>query len=163
MEEVHYFDMVFDLQLDPMHLIDLGVVRRLLSFLFGQRKRRRISGVTLSTVTMIEIDIFILLIRESISRIDFARVPRSTKEMPRWKATEFRLFLHYIGVVLLKPFLDKALYCHFLYLNVSIKILSSKELCKNSIRNMLEIYLSTSLKEVKGFTVKILCLTTFAT
>lgn len=130
MEEVHYFDMVFDLQIHPMHLIDLGVVKRLLSFLFGQRKRRRISGVTLSTVTMIEIDIFILLIRESISRIDFARVPRSTKEMPRWKATEFRLFLHYIGVVLLKPFLDKALYCHFLYLNVSIKILSSKELCE---------------------------------
>lgn len=130
-ENINYFDIVRDVPLDPMHLIDMGVVKRLLTFLFGLKKGRRVPGVTLRREVIEQIDSFIISLRTiMISRIDFARIPRSLKEIPRWKATEFRLFLHYIGVVVLKPFLRKENYNHFLCLHVAIKLLSCEYWCQ---------------------------------
>ena len=68
--------------------------------------------------------------RKSISRIDFARQPRSIKELPRWKATELRQFLLYLGVVVLKPNLPAPFYNNFLCLHVAVKYLASEEWCR---------------------------------
>ena len=54
---------------------------------------------------------------------EFARQPRSLNEVERWKATEFRQFLLYTGMVVLKQFLSKDMYSHFLTLCVGISIL----------------------------------------
>ncbi|KAG0439009.1 hypothetical protein HPB47_016785, partial [Ixodes persulcatus] len=57
----------------------------------------------------------------------FQRKQRSTEELDRWKATEFRTFLLYVGPVLLKPLLTNKQYEHFLMFHVAVKILISPE------------------------------------
>lgn len=52
-----------------------------------------------------------------------ARKPRSLEELPRWKATEFRIFFLYIGPI--KSIVSKELYKHFLCLHVAIIIFLS--------------------------------------
>jgi hypothetical protein len=130
-ENLFYFDMVNDVPLDPMHLFDIGIMRRLLSFLFGSKRGRNIRRVTLPNATQISIDIFLVSLRKYISRLDFARQPKSIKHLGRWKASELRIFLHYLGVVVLKPYLPKAFYDHFLCLHVAVKLLSCVEWCVN--------------------------------
>ena len=138
-EELPYFDMVRDVPLDPMHLFDLGILRRLLTFLFGTVKGRNIRGVTLPNQAIANIDTFLISLRKFISRIDFARQPRSTKQLCRWKATELRLFLHYLGVVVLKEVLSSEYYIHFLCLHVAVKLLSCGEQSRNNIEYAREL------------------------
>ena len=118
--------MVLDIPLDPMHLVDLGVMRRMLQFLFGTGQNGSIPNVTLNRALIRAIDTFLIRLRPFISRIDFARQPRTVKELPRWKATELRQFLHYLGVVIFKDILTPAFYEHFLCFHVAIKILSCR-------------------------------------
>jgi len=56
---------------------------------------------------------------------EFARKPRPIKEAKRYKATEFRQFLLYTGVVVLENNLEKNMYEHFLTLHVAVRILLS--------------------------------------
>ena len=129
-ENLPYFDMVFHVPLDPMHLIDLGIMRRILSFLFPNNQRRNTPGVTLQPQIARNIDAFLISLRRSISRIDFARQPRSIKELPRWKATELSTFLLYVGVVVLKPYIPIVFYNNFLCLHVAVKLLATEEWCQ---------------------------------
>jgi hypothetical protein len=64
---------------------------------------------------------------------EFVRKPRSLKEFGLWKATEFRLFLLYTGVVLLSS-INKDQYEHFLQLNCAIYILSNQFLISKYLR-----------------------------
>lgn len=48
-----------------------------------------------------------------------------------WKALEFRTFLHYTGIVILKKYLPNEAYDNFLYLFCAITIFSSREYLKN--------------------------------
>ena len=54
---------------------------------------------------------------------EFARKPRSMKDIDRWKATEFKQLLLYTGPVVLSQILHPNLYKHFLLLFVGIHIL----------------------------------------
>ena len=99
-----------------MHLFNTGIMRRLLSFLFGSKRGRNIRRVTLPNATQIFIDIFLVSLRKYISRLDFARLPKSIKHLGHWKASDLRIFLHYLGVVILKPYLPKAFYDLFLFM-----------------------------------------------
>ncbi|KAJ1522145.1 hypothetical protein ONE63_002456 [Megalurothrips usitatus] len=63
---------------------------------------------------------------------DFARKPRSLKFVKRFKATEWRLLLLYIGVIVLSC-LPKHLYEHFLVLHVAIKILCCTDLLEKHL------------------------------
>jgi hypothetical protein len=45
--------------------------------------------------------------------VEFNRKCRSLSEISRWKATEFRLFLLYLGPIVLKNVVDLAVYEHF--------------------------------------------------
>lgn len=58
----------------------------------------------------------------------FGRKPRSLSQVERWKATEFRLFLLYLGPIVLRPHLSTELYDHFLHLHIAISILVDSEL-----------------------------------
>lgn len=58
---------------------------------------------------------------------DFARKRRALSELCHWKGTEFRLFVLYIGPLVLKNMLNPNLYAHFITLHTAIRILSSSK------------------------------------
>jgi hypothetical protein len=109
--------------LDYMHLICLGVVKRILDFLLGDKHPRMYRlgpGLTRSLTRKL------LALRGQLPA-DFVRQPRSPLEYPRWKATEFRQFLLYTGPVVLQDILGNEAYKHFMHLSVGIYMLLEEE------------------------------------
>ncbi len=111
------FSCVKGFVLDPMHLIFLGVVKRLLHYLFKGPNCCRLSPQQKE------------IVNQRLARIngllpsEFARQPRSLKFLDRYKATEFRQFLLYTGMVVLRGVVPDAVYTHFLTLAIAITIL----------------------------------------
>lgn len=103
--------------LDYMHMVILGVVRRLLIFLTRGPKHCRLSARQKDEISQ--------RLTEMRGKVpsDFARQPRGLDELDRWKATELRQFLLYTGPMVLKNVLSPARYKHFLSLTVAVSIL----------------------------------------
>ena len=110
--------------LDPMHLVHLGVTRRLIRLWM---KAPRQSVCRLSSSHLSQISKTLLSFHEFLPR-EFARKCRSLEEVDRWKATELRQFVLYSGVVALKNYVSSPLYQHFLLYFVGIFCLSSPTL-----------------------------------
>ncbi|CAI5682040.1 unnamed protein product [Oreochromis niloticus] len=109
--------------LDYMHLVCLGVMRKLIYlWLKGPRKCRQ--SMQILTV----ISAFMVSVRQYLPKC-FARKPRSLLEISMWKATELRQFLLYTGPVVLFNNIPSQMYRHFILLSVSIRILLSPDLC----------------------------------
>ncbi|KAJ8007525.1 hypothetical protein DPEC_G00094930 [Dallia pectoralis] len=116
--------MVSQFPLDYMHLVCLGVVRRLINlWLKGPLKfrlpSRLVNIISESLVNM-----------RSYIPDEFARKPRSLREVDRWKATEFRQFLLYTGPVVLCGVLDPVVYYNFILLSTAIAILVNPKLAE---------------------------------
>ncbi|KAL6417040.1 hypothetical protein ACFW04_014748 [Cataglyphis niger] len=71
--------------------------------------------------------------------IEFTGKPRGLYDVDKWKTTEFRQFLLYIEIVIMKLILSPMLYNHFICLSVAIRILIDSYLCMkfNSYANSL--------------------------
>ena len=54
---------------------------------------------------------------------EFNRQPKSLDELDRWKATEFRQFVLYIGPVVLRGVVSEEVYRHFMALSVGLSIM----------------------------------------
>lgn len=108
--------------LDYMHCVCQGVMKRLLEFWVRGKKPIRIIEEKKDIISL-----SLLNIRKFVPS-EFARLPRSLNDLEYWKATEFREFILYIGVIVLKSNLKKDLYDHFLLLFVSIRILCSNDI-----------------------------------
>ncbi|XP_070182273.1 uncharacterized protein [Littorina saxatilis] len=98
--------MVSQFPLDYMHLVCLGVVKRLLSYLIKSPVQK---GLRLGSAVIVEISQCLKSIREYLPR-EFNRKCRSLDELDRWKATEFRQFMLYSGVVAMKGRLKDVFY-----------------------------------------------------
>jgi hypothetical protein len=115
-------DMIKTFPIDYMHAACLGVMRRLLlAWLRGK------TSVKISAGNATEVSSRLLALRHCIPK-HFVRKPRSLLEIDRWKATEFRLFLLYVGKVVLKGILRDDIYANFLELSVAISIAVSPSL-----------------------------------
>jgi hypothetical protein len=114
--------LVSQVPLDYMHLICLGVMKRLLITWLRGEHHVRISMLHSQLISQKLIDM-----KPSICH-EFQRKPRSLLELDRWKSVEFRQFLLYTGPVVLRDILPSKLYHHFMLLHVSITILTSHEL-----------------------------------
>jgi len=110
--------MVSQIPLDYMHLVCLGVVKRLIQFWLRGSKNVRLSAENINTVSH-----YLIAIKPCIPS-EFARKPRSLHDVDRWKATEFRQFLLYTGIVVLKSVMAPTFYNHFLSLSIAIRILT---------------------------------------
>lgn len=111
--------MVSDVVLDYMHLVCLGVTKKLLScWRSGPLPHR------LGRHDILEISERILACKRFIPS-EFNRKPRPLAELEYWKATEYRTFLLYLGPLVLKGILTKEKYEHFMLLSISIRILLS--------------------------------------
>ncbi|XDV25602.1 hypothetical protein PO909_029493 [Leuciscus waleckii] len=111
--------MVSQFPLDYMHLVCLGIVRRLLNMWLRGPLTVRVPA------TIVEQMSAKLVPMRPYIPVEFARKPRSLRELDRWKATELRQFLLYTGPVMLASFLDKDLYQNFMLLFSGISILAS--------------------------------------
>lgn len=103
--------------LDYMHLVCLGVVRRLLTFLRQGPRECKLSQRQIG-----EISFKLESLNGTLPR-EFARQPWSLAVLDRWKATELRQFLLYTGPVALRAVLPESFYHHFLTLTVAMSIL----------------------------------------
>lgn len=107
--------------LDYMHLICLGVVKRVLVFLSRGPKVCRLSARQKDEIS------------EKLNKLngsmpsEFARQPRGLRELDRWKATEFRQFVLYTGPNVLRNVVSREVYTHFLTLTVALSILLSSD------------------------------------
>jgi hypothetical protein len=132
------FGMVSQLPFDYMHLLCLGIMRKLFYLWMQCSNRFRIPYRKAE-----EISNRLLLIKSYICR-EFARKPRSLKEIAKWKATEFIQVLVYTGPYIFHSILDKNVYMNFLVLHFAVRIiLSPKTLgteMLNYVQNLFELF-----------------------
>lgn len=112
--------MVTQFALDPFHLVLEGVTKRFITFVLKRTK----SGMRLTAAEIVEIAERMNNLRVIPS--EFARKPRKMglNELGKWKGTEWRLFLLYVGCIVLKDILPLTLYNLFLMLQCGMMILS---------------------------------------
>ncbi|XP_072400949.1 uncharacterized protein [Diabrotica undecimpunctata] len=128
--------------IDYMHTVCLGVVRKLLhTWTSGPLKVRLCSSKVQKISETLE------HFCKSIP-IEFNRKSRSLSELARWKATEFRTFLLYLGPVVLKGTIPVAIYEHFLLLHCAISILISKQRLSDIGVNYADTLLKTFLCQI---------------
>ncbi|XP_020299059.1 uncharacterized protein LOC109863235 [Pseudomyrmex gracilis] len=100
LELIPNLDMVYDFPSDPMHLLFLGEVKKIVVSLWCHGKPR-------AKLSLHQQSIISRLLEEQKYYIlcDFNRKSRSLLESKKWKATEYRTFLLYTGLVVLKSVL----------------------------------------------------------
>jgi hypothetical protein len=122
--------------LDYMHLVCLGVVRRMIvTWLRGPLSSRLPARRVVELSTALEKLRF-------YTPSDFSRKPRGFCDIDHWKATELRQFLLFTSPIVLRDFLPEALYNHFMLLHVAITCLVSKSMY-GSMCNFAEKLLKT--------------------
>lgn len=105
--------------IDYMHNICLGVMRKLMNIWIDGP-----STVKLNKTAIEKISDYLVSLRNYIP-CEFNRKPRSLVDLARWKATEFRMFLLYLGPVILKVMCKPPIFENFLLLHSAISILIS--------------------------------------
>lgn len=110
--------------LDYMHLVCLGIVRRLILLWMRGPLPSRLSASMLGQISEHLVQLRCLIPSE------FARKPRSLYEIDRWKATELRQFLLYTGPVVLLHVLEDHMYEHFMLLSVGMYCCLNANLCE---------------------------------
>lgn len=128
--------------LDYMHLVCLGLVKRLLHFLTKGPNTCRLSLRQRTNISERLTALNGLMPRE------FARQPRSLPELERWKATEFRQFLLYTGPVVLRHVVPESVYEHYLCLTVGLSVMLDSDQDKR------EAYLTYSQQIIEYFVHK---------
>jgi len=119
--------MVSQFVIDYMHLVCLGVVRRLIwLWMSGPvNVQTRLRAKSVSDISEC------LICFQKFIPVEFARKPRSLVHWQRWKATEFRQFLLYTGPVALMGKVSNAVYNNFMLLSVGMFLLLNKNFaCK---------------------------------
>jgi hypothetical protein len=116
-------DMVKNVPLDYMHLVLLGVMKKLLSFwVLGVKTGPK--KLSADLIVILEQNLAVILMSQPD---EFCRRIRSTFQLIFWKATEYRTFLLYCGPIALENVLPPREYQHFLKLHCAIHILLKDE------------------------------------
>uniref|UniRef100_A0AAG5D0U7 Transposase domain-containing protein n=1 Tax=Anopheles atroparvus TaxID=41427 RepID=A0AAG5D0U7_ANOAO len=118
--EIPRFDVIKDVVIaDRLHLIDLGVTKKLLK---GWMSGKMGNCTKWSHDTCLEINALLDNLRFPS---EIHRKPRSVELLPRWKGTELSNFLHYSSVVVLKGRISDSEYNHFMLYFCAITLFSS--------------------------------------
>ena len=143
-------DMINGFPLDYMHLVCLGVMKKLLLLWRGEKNtavselsrrqqvRKKDSKKAMDRVHRLSQEQLGIINRRIVETSkqfpsEFHRKGRPLDVLEHWKAVEFRTFLLYSGPVVLKHVLDDEKYEHFLYLHAAIRILCSPSLSNEQI------------------------------
>lgn len=139
------FDMVKQVPLDYMHLCCLGVMRLMVRLWMCGPLITRLPASAAGAVSE-----KLIKLRRNIPR-EFARKPRSLYEFRLWKATEYRLFMLYTGMIALKGAVPPKMYQLFLQFSSAMTILLdpvlarehasyAQALLKNFVKNFAIIF-----------------------
>lgn len=120
--KIEGIDIITSFVIDSMHCVYLGTMRRMMSsWISGKAYKARLPFATLNFLSL------------SIKRIspympsEFCRRPRGLDEIKYWKATEYRMFLLYVGVVVLNDEkIPLCIYKNFLLLHSAIMLLNMR-------------------------------------
>lgn len=102
-----------------MHLVCLGVIKKIIRLLVKGPLIIRISGAQISRISSILDEL------KSSVPSEFVRKTRSLQLWKHWKATEWRHLLLYVGPLAFKNTLRPDIYLNFMTLHVAITILAS--------------------------------------
>ncbi|XP_076766660.1 uncharacterized protein LOC143433258 [Xylocopa sonorina] len=121
------FGMVSQVPFEYMHLVCLGVMKKLLSaWIDGKYSHSsKLCGQDIQIISSRLIKL------KKYCPSDFTRRPREIEIFSKFKATEFRQFLLYTGPFVTHGLLSNNLYKHFLFLHASMRILISPILSEN--------------------------------
>ncbi|XP_039306751.1 uncharacterized protein LOC120358099 [Solenopsis invicta] len=119
-----------------------GTSEKMLKLMTG-----KLNPMKLGTQQVLEISRRQLALRTHIP-LEFARKPRALDELDRMKATEYREFLLYTGLIVLRKVVRQDIYEHFLKLSIAIRILATPEIDVEQNRyakNLLQEYFTDFL------------------
>jgi len=124
--------------LDPMHLVEIGIFKRFLSFVLRRGPvNTRLSGAEIEDFSVL-LDLFAKFVPD-----DFTRKHLVLDNRPKWKATEYRLLLLYLGIVIFKLILKEEVYQLFLLLHSAVFIMSNE--------TFIELYLEEAQSFIEHF------------
>lgn len=130
---------------DSLHLLELGIMKKLLN---GWRSGKLGNNARWSVHEMKEVSG--LLERIQMPR-EVNRDARSLHLFASWKGQEFRNFLNYYGVVVLRNHLRKKYYNNFLALFCAVRLCSSpKYLCKLPVAKLIFDSFILDFKKIYG-------------
>lgn len=145
LEQLEGFDMIYGVPLDVMHLVHLGVMKKMLKDIWrGPIPRRPCvnSQHRLKKWQLLKATKVILKCKKFLPKREFkSRRGQSIANLPRWKAREYRLFLLYTGPLVLRKILPRNKYEHFIFLHVAMRVLSDPSSTNDQI-----LYVSDILK-----------------
>jgi len=105
-----------------MHAVCLGAMKKLLMLWKGDKIARvDVNNQKFNTRVIKKMSERLLTLKKQIP-CDFVCKPRFLDELARLKATEFRLFLLYVGPIAIYSIVPNTIYQHFQYLNIAMTI-----------------------------------------
>ena len=138
--DIEGFNIVEQFPPDAMHLCFLGVTKRLLNYYVKGVRSTKLAKLNAAKIDQLSESI------ESYSTNfpnEMPRKPRGLHELDRWKAVEYKNFLLYIGIIVLRDIIDVDAYEHFLMLSIGIRILNSSFINKESYLDCAQDLLKT--------------------
>jgi hypothetical protein len=114
------FNLINDIPLDYMHLVCIGALKKLLAMFVLNKRPSILSGKNNELASKR------LLKAREYCPSEFQRKPESFNELTFWKATQYRLFLLYIGVAVLHGLIDTKYYQNFCQLVVSMRCMTKR-------------------------------------
>ncbi|KZS05516.1 Uncharacterized protein APZ42_031276 [Daphnia magna] len=113
-------------------LLNLGTFKRFLTIILKDGYCKNDKNHKLTDEQILRVNYLIESLSKYLSS-EFNRKGRSSEELGRWNATEFRTFLVYTGLGILKEVLSEEKYHHFLYFFVAMRLLLSPSPTSNQI------------------------------
>ena len=120
--------LVSQVVIDYMHLVLLGILKKLLIMWLFTKKQDDRHDIRLASAVVDQISQRLLSYIETCPK-EFARKPRSLSNVRMFKATEFRTFLLYTGMISIKGLVRSCVYQNFLLLVCSMRIFLSDQYC----------------------------------
>ncbi len=132
-----------------MHMCLLGVMRKLLHWWIKGKPGSQYKINARNDVPMLgrRLDEY-----AAYTPSEFGHLSRSTKELERWKAKEFRTFLLYSGIVACKGLLPQHVYDHFVLYVCAMRILVTDQKCVtfNNYANRLMTHFVQEANKIYG-------------
>jgi len=130
LKNIPNFSFINNIPSDYMHLVLLGTMKKLIALWI-----RPGGPLSVRMRSKIVEDVSTILI-ENIRPVvpsEFQRKPSALNHFSQWKAVDFRMFLLYTGVGVLKNKVQPIVYNHFVTLHVAISLLSVKDQTSKNI------------------------------